>query len=289
MGKIIVLAIICALLQNLHGAFEKDTIGKLAYSICYMLIIILAINSFYTAMGLGASTIDTMVSFIQSLVPTLLALLVSVGGITSATVFQPLIFTTISVVTTLIKVLIIPMIYFSAVLSILNNLSETINISRLATLIKQATLGFLGLVLTVFLGIMSVQGIASSSLDSVTLKTAKFAVDNFVPIVGKFLTDALDTVVSCSMLIKNGISVVGLLVLILICIFPLIKMFSIILIYKISSALIQPILDNQIVQCLNDMSNSLLMLLACVIAVGVLFFIAITVIMGVGNMTVMMR
>ncbi len=289
LGKIIILTIICALLQNLHGAFEKDSIGKLSYNICYMLIIILSINSFYVAMALGASTIDTMTGFIQSLMPTLLALLLSVGGITSSTVFQPVIFTTISVVTTLIKLLVIPMIYFSAILSILNNLSDTINISRLAALIKQAALGVLGLILTVFLGVISIQGIASSSLDSVTLKTAKFAVDNFIPIVGKFMTDALDTVVSCSLLIKNGVSLVGLLVLILICIFPLIKMFSIILIYKVSSALIQPILDNQIVQCLNDISNSLLMLLACVIAVGVLFFIAITVIMGVGNMTVMMR
>ncbi len=289
LGKIIVLAIFCAVLQNLHGAFEKDAIGRLAYKICYMLIIILSIKSFYSAMRIGADAIDTMVSFIQSLIPTLLALLISVGGLTSATVLQPIVFGTISVITTFIKVGIIPMIFFSAVLSILNNLSDEINISKLASLIRQTGVALLGLILTIFLGIMSVQGIAASSLDSVSIKTAKFAVDNFVPIVGKFLTDAIDTVVSCSMLIKNGIGVVGLLVLVLICSMPLIKIFSIIVIYKISSALIQPILDNQLVQCLNDMSNSLMILLATVIAVGVLFFIAITVIMGVGNMTVMMR
>ncbi|MFZ5353562.1 MAG: stage III sporulation protein AE [Bacillota bacterium] len=289
MGKIIVLAIFCAVLQNLHSAFEGDTVGKLAYNICYMLIIIISIKSFYTAMKLGSDAIDTMVSFMQSLIPTLLALLVSVGGITSSTVFQPIVFGSISVITTFIKVAIIPMIFLSAVLSILNNLTEQVNVSRLAGLIRQTAVGLLGLILTIFLGIMSVQGVAASSLDSVTVKTAKFAVDNFIPIVGKFLTDALDTVVSCSMLIKNGIGVVGLLVLVIICSVPLLKMFSIIVIYKLSSALIQPILDNQIVQCLNDMSNSLLILLASVIAVGVLFFIAITVIMGAGNMTVMMR
>jgi stage III sporulation protein AE len=91
------------------------------------------------------------------------------------------------------------------------------------------------------------------------------------------------------MILKNGIGIAGFLILLLICSFPLIKMFSIVLIYKVTSALIQPILDNQIVQCLNDMSNAMLILLTCVIAVAVMFFMALTVIMGVGNMAVMVR
>ena len=289
LARILILAVFCAMLQNLHSAFESDTIGKLAYNICYMLIIILAINSFKDAVIIGTDAIDSMVAFMQSLLPTLLTLLMSVGGIASSTVFQPIIFTSITVISTFIKTIIIPIILFSAVLAILNNLSESIQISKLAALLKQFAVGLLGLVLTVFLGIISVQGVAASSLDGVSIQTAKFAVDNFIPIIGGFLKDALDAVVSCSMLIKNGIGIAGLLILLLICIIPLIKMLSIVLIYKISSALIQPILNNQIVNCLNDMGNSMLVIMISVIAVGVMFFMAITVIIGIGNMAVMMR
>ncbi len=289
MGQIIVLSVFCALLQNLHNAFENDTVGKLAYNVCYILIAIIAIKSFRVAMDLGTSAIDTMVTYTQALFPTMMALLVSVGAITSSTVFQPIIYGSISLIITAVKYIIIPMIYFSAVLSLLNNLSEGIQVGRLASLIRQTAVGILGVMLTIFLGVISVQGVASSSVDGLTIKTAKFAMDKFVPIVGKFLNDAFDTVVSCSMLIKNGVGVVGLIVLVLICLFPLIKILSIIAIYKITSALIEPILDNQIVKCLNDMSNSLMILLAAVASVGVLFFVFITVIMGVGNMTVMMR
>lgn len=289
MGQIIVLSVFCALLQNLHNAFEKDTVGKLAYNACYILIAIIAIKSFHIAMNLGTSAIDTMVTYTQALFPTMIALLVSVGAITSSTVFQPIIYGSISLIVTAIKYIIIPMVYFSVVLSLLNNLSEGIQVSRLASLIRQTAVGILGVILTIFLGVISVQGVASSSVDGLTIKTAKFAMDKFVPIVGKFLNDAFDTVVSCSMLIKNGVGVVGLIVMLLICLFPLIKILSIIAIYKITSALIEPILDNQIVKCLNDMSNSLIILFAAVASVGVLFFVFITVIMGVGNMTVMLR
>lgn len=289
MGKLLILAIFCAILQNLHNAFEEDSIGRLAYGICYIMIIIMAVKSFNDAMSIGVDAIDKMAGFMQSLLPTLLALLAAVGGISSSAVFQPLLFTSITLITTFIKVFVMPLTLFSAVLSILNNLSDSINISKLASLLKQIGVGSLGLVLTAFTGVLAVQGIASVSIDGATIRGAKFAVDNFIPIVGNFLSDAFDAVVSCSMILKNGIGIAGFIILLLICSFPIIKMFSIVLIYKVTSALIQPILDNQIVQCLNDMSNAMLVLLTCVIAVAVMFFMALTVIMGVGNMTVMVR
>ncbi len=289
MGKIILLAVFCAIMQNLHSAFQGEAVGKLAYNVCYILVIILAIQSFNTALALGNHAIQSMVGFMQALLPTLIALLASVGGIASSALFQPFIFTTIAAVATLVKTVIIPLVLFSAVLSIMNNLSDSIKVSKLASLLRQTAIGLLGVILTVFTGIISVQGIAASSLDGAAVKTAKFAVDNFVPIVGSFLSDAFDAVISCSLILKNGIGVAGLLILLLICSFPLLKMLSIIVIYKLSSALIEPILDNQIVQCLNDMSNAMLILMTCVIAVGVMFFMALTVIMGVGNMTVMLR
>jgi len=289
MGKLLILAIFCAILQNLHNAFEEDSIGRLAYGICYILIIILAVKSFNDAMLIGVDTINKMTGFMQALLPTLLALLAAVGGISSSAVFQPLMFTCIALITTFIKVFVMPVILFSAVISILNNLSDSVNISKLASLLKQIAVGALGLVLTAFTGVLTVQGIASASIDGATIRTAKFAVDNFIPIVGNFLSEAFDAVVSCSLILKNGIGIAGFIILLLICSFPLIKMFSVVLIYKVTSALIQPILDNQIVQCLNDMGNAMLILLTCVLAVAVMFFMALTVIMGVGNMAVMVR
>lgn len=289
LGKIIILSVFCALLQNLHKGFDNESIGKLAYSACYVIIIILAIGSFTLVSKLCIETIDKMVSFMQSLVPTLIALLLTVGGITSSSLFQPIVYTSLTFIATIIKITIIPMVMLSAVLSIVSNISDKVKISKLASLVKGVSVGLLGVMLTIFTGIISIQGLAASSLDGLAAKTAKFAVDSFVPIIGDFLSEAFDTVVSCSLIIKNGISIVGLIVLLLICLFPLVKIFSIFAIYKISSALIQPIVDNELVQCINDISTSIFIMFCCVVAVGILFFISITIIMGIGNMTVMMR
>ena len=141
-----------------------------------IVIIIMAVKSFRESMSIGTATIDKMSGFMQALLPTLLSLLAAVGGISSSAVFQPLIFTLITLITTFIKVFVMQLVLFSAVLSILNNLSESVNISRLATLLKQIAVGAMGLVLTAFSGVLAVQGIASVSIDGATVKTAKFAV-----------------------------------------------------------------------------------------------------------------
>jgi len=240
-------------------------------------------------MNLGVTTIDSMVTFMQSLLPMLMGLLASVGGFASSAVFQPIIFASISFIATIIKNIIVPLLYFSVVLAILNNISDKVHISKLSNLLRQFSVAILGILMTVFIGIITVQGVASSSLDGVTAQTAKFALDNFIPVVGGFLSNAFDTVISCSLLIKNGVSIAALIIIVLLCSIPLLKMLSIIVIYKVSCALIQPVIDNEIVQCLNEMANTLFLMFSCLTGVGVMFFIAITVIMGAGNMTVMMR
>lgn len=289
LGKIIILSVFCAIFQNLHSGFQNESIGRLAYSICYVMIIILAVQSFSIVSKTCIDTIDSMVLFMQSLLPILITLLLSVGGITSSSLFQPIVYTSVTAISTFIKTIVIPLVIFSSILSIISNISEKIRITRLASLIRGIAIALLGIVLTGFTGIISVQGLAASSLDGVMAKTAKFTVDSFIPIIGDFLSEAFDTVISCSLLIKNSISIAGLFILLLITLLPIIKILAIFLSYKISAALIQPIIDNELVQSLNDISNSILVLLCCMISVGILFFIAITIIMGIGNITVMMR
>ena len=68
--------------------------------------------------------------------------------------------------------------------------------------------GYYGVVLTLFVGLLSIEGTLSSSVDGITAKTTKAAVSNFIPIVGKILGDAVDTVLGCAAILKNAVGVV---------------------------------------------------------------------------------
>ncbi len=289
LAELIFIALLCALLKNLSNSFSDSTIGDIAFYACYLVVIGIAIKSFILAMNIGQQAIDTMVSFMQALIPVLLSLLIAVGSVTTSVIFKPIIVASIGITSTVIKDVIIPLIFFTTILSIVNNLTTKVQVSKLVSLLKQTCIAAMGLILTIFLGIMSIQGVLASSTDGVALRTAKFAMDKFIPIVGGFMSEAIDAVLGCSLLLKNAIGVIRLIVLLLIISFPIIKILSLIIIYKIVAALIEPISDAKIVNCLNDMSGSLVMLFATVVSVAIMFFIAITAVVGAGNITAMIR
>lgn len=289
LGKLVVLAVICAVLQNLMSAFEKGTTGKIAYAVSYLVLLTLAVGSFTLALNIGREAIDNMVHFMQALLPLLLTLLAAMGGVASTAIFHPIIFGSITVIGTVIKVIVFPLIFFSAVLSILSYFSERFQVSRLADLMKTVAMTVLGLCSTIFLGVFAIKGVAGSVTDGVAIRTAKFATDAFIPVVGGMFSDALDAVIGSSLLIKNAVGIVGVIIIFILTIMPMLKIFAVAFVYKLAGALIQPVGDKQMADCLTALGKSLLSVFAAVATVGLLFFFAITIVVGMGDLMTMLR
>ncbi|SHE62093.1 stage III sporulation protein AE [Desulforamulus putei] len=289
LGKLVVLAVICAVLQNLMSSFEKGTTGKLAYAVSYMVLISLAVGTFTLAVNTGREAVDNMVHFMQALLPLLLTLLAAMGGVASTAIFHPIIFGSITAIGTIIKIIVFPLIFFSAVLTILSNLSERFQVSRLADLMKTVAMGVLGLCSTVFLGILAIKGVAGSVTDGVAIRTAKFATDAFIPVVGGMFSDALDAVIGSSLLIKNAVGMAGVIIIFVLTILPMLKIFAVAFVYKLAGALIQPVGDKQMADCLTGLGKSLISIFAAVATVGLLFFFAITIVVGMGDLMTMLR
>lgn len=178
------------------------------------------------------------------------------------------------------------MILMGFVLEFANNLSEEHKITNLCSLIKQCILWFQGLIVTAFIALLTIRGITSSTMDAVTLKTAKFAVDNFIPIVGKAFSDAIASVAGYSLIIKNAVSSIGLVVVLLILLYPIVKLILMTLIYKLSAALVEPVSDSRITKSLASAGNSMVLIISCVLTVSLMFFILIAIMAQAGSYVV---
>lgn len=287
--KIAVLVILCALLKNLQTSFMSESVGETAFFVCYIVIVSVLLVSFSTAMTMGMEIIDSMVGFMYATVPVLITLLVAGGNITSGGVFQPLMLMVVEVSATVVKNLFMPLIFLSAILSIINNISDKIQLSRLTSLIRQITGWALGTILTVFIAVVSLQGSMGAVVDGVTSKAAKFAISAFIPIVGKTLSDAADTVVGCTLLIKNAAGIAVMIGVIVICIVPLLKILALIVLYKSASALLEPISEKRITNCINDVAGSMIYIFSLSASVAFMFLISVTALISAGNMSAMIR
>ena len=143
--------------------------------------------------------------------------------------------------------------------------------------------------LTIFVGLLSLEGTLSSGVDGLTAKTAKAAVSNFIPVVGKVLGDSIDTVIGCASILKNAVGLVGVIIIIGICITPIIKLATLTIIYHLGAALCQPIADEKIVKLLEQMGGSFKILLAITCSVSVMLIIGITLVIKISNSGLMYR
>ncbi|MFC5447955.1 stage III sporulation protein AE [Paenibacillus aestuarii] len=289
LASIVILTVFSMLLETLQSSFEKNTVSKLGYSIAYMVLIIIAINSFSVAIGYAKSAITSMIQFMVAIVPLLLTLLASMGNVTSVAILHPLIVFMIHSVGTAIYVFVFPLLFFSAVLHIVSAISDKYKVTQLANLLRTISLSIMGIFVTVFLAVISVQGSAGAVRDGVTIRTAKYVAGNFVPVVGRLFSDATETVIGASVLVKNAVGLVGVVILILLCAFPAIKILTLAFIYNLSAAIMQPLGDNPMISCLQTIGKSLVYVFAALAAVGLMFFLAITIMIAVSNVSVMMR
>ncbi|WP_282935747.1 stage III sporulation protein AE [Paenibacillus sp. RC67] len=289
LASIVVLTIFSMLLETLQSSFEKNTVSKVAYAITFMVLMILAINSFSVAIGYAKTAITDMIHFMVAVIPLLLTLLASMGNVVSVSVLHPLIVFMIHAVGTAIYLIVFPLLFFSAVLHIVSSLTDKYKVTQLANLLRNVSVGCLGIFVTVFLGVISIRGTTSAVADGVTIRTAKYIAGNFVPVVGRMFSDASETVIGASLLVKNAVGLAGVIILLILCAFPALKIMALALIYNLSAAVLQPLGDNPMITCLETIGKSLIYVFAALAVVGLMFFLAITILITAGNLSVMMR
>ena len=289
MGQLLALAVCLSLLTQLQGSFGDKSFQELVYAVCYLVLILVGLRSFNLAVGYGINAITNMVSLMQALLPTYALLLTSIGAVTTAALLSPIMYGLLTVVSSLIGRVVLPLLFFSVVVGLVGNISGKFSLSQLAGFLRQAATVALGLLFTIFLGATVVRGVTAPVTDGVALRATKFLAGSFVPVVGKMYSEAIEVVVGSSLLLKNAVGILGILLILALSALPMVKIVAMLVVYKFVNAVVEPISDSQLTKGLGQLESGLTMLFVVVATVSVFFFISLTIIIGAGNLAVVMR
>ena len=287
--SILVIIVIHGILKSITDSLENNNVSQIIYFVQYILIVTLIMSNFTEIIKLVQETANNLVGFIIVLIPLLLTLMVYTGSITTSTVLEPIILFISNFTGNIIANVLIPVVLIIVVFSIISKISERIQIEKISKFLKSSVVWFLGIVLTIFVGVVSLEGTLSSSVDGITAKTAKAAVSSVIPVVGKVLGDVVDSVLGCGVILKNAVGFIGVIVIIGICIMPIIKIGTLSIIYSLASAVVQPVADEKIVKLLDEMSGVFKLLLAILCSLSVILIIGITMVVKISNSGMMYR
>lgn len=286
---ILAIIIIHSILKSISESLENDNISKLIYYVQYIAIITVIMSNFSEIITLVKDTTTNLIGFMNTLIPVLISLMLYTGSITTTSILEPIILFMINFIGNLIQDILMPIILIITSISIISKISDRVQIDKISKFLKSSTIWFLGIVLTIFVGVVSLEGTLASSVDGITAKTAKAIVSSAVPIVGKILGDVVDSVLGCGLILKNAVGFVGVIVIIGICIMPILKLTVLTFSYKLVASISEVIADSKIVKLLDEIGDIFKILLAILVTVTFMVIIGTTLLVKMSNTGMMFR
>ena len=287
--SILIIIVIHSILKSISENLQNDNVSKMIYYVQYIAIVTVIMNNFSNVITMVKETATNLVGFMNSLVPILVSLMLYTGSITTSSILEPAILFMINFIGNIIQSFLIPAVLIAATLSIVSKIGDKVQIDKISKTFNSGIIWILGVILTTFVGVISLEGTLSSSIDGITAKTAKAIVSSSIPIVGKILGDAVDTVLGCGIILKNAIGVIGVVIIIGICIMPIIKIAILTISYKILASISEPIADTKIIKLLEQIGDIFKVLLAILCSISVMVIVGTTLVIKISNSGMMYR
>lgn len=277
MIHILLIVIIAAVFSNFSGVFKSTQVSEISFFMLYMLLITICLNNFRILIDAVSMNLGRLMEFMKLLGPIyFLAVGMATGSSTSVAFYQ-LVLLLIFLVELLILNFLLPITQIYLIMRILGELSPEIPISRFAEFLETVVNWALKTLMAGVVGLNVIQGLITPAIDSVKRSLVTKS-GEALPIIGDVIGGTTEVVLGTAVLIKNGIGVAGMLVCLVVCLAPVIQMAVTALLYQLVSALIQPISDKRLVNCVASMADGTKLLLKIMIATGVLFMLTIAVV-----------
>ncbi len=157
LGYILIIIIIHSIIKSISEGMGNRQTGEITYYVQYILIVTLIMTSFSGVIVLIKDTINDLVGFINSLLPILLALMITTGNMVTASTVQPVLLFIITFIGNFITTILLPLVLIGTALGIVSKISDKIQIGKLAKFFKSSVIWVLGIILTIFVGVLSIE------------------------------------------------------------------------------------------------------------------------------------
>lgn len=287
LGQLLALSLFSVLLSLLQE--QNSSAAEVSRWVVYLMLLAVAILAFDAAVSAAREAVTLMKELLAAAIPILLPILAALGGAVTTAAISPLLLFAVEFMMLLMGNFIFPLLYLAGVLRLVGCLAPRFPVSGLADLFNDVSLGVLSILSTVFVAVLGFVGVASASVDGVTIKAAKTAAGAFIPVVGRTLSDVFDSVLGTAMVLKSAIGFVGVVAVLLICAVPAIRLLIQSLVFRLVGALIQPLGEKNLSTALTGMGKSLTKLFAALAVSGLFSFFALAFVVSLGVASMMIR
>ena len=267
--SVFAIVLLVSIVQTMPGDYES--VVRLVAALSAAVILLQQTNSLIRT---ASDTVQELSEYGKQLIPIMAAAMASQGGITSSTALYAGTAVFNAVLSSGIKLLLIPLVYVFLILSIAGCATGQGTLDKLRDFVKWLTVWILKIVLYVFTGYIGITGVVSGSADTATLKAAKLTISGMIPVVGSILSDASEAVLVGAGVMKSAVGIYGVLTLIALWITPFLQIGIRYLLLKLTAGISQLFGSKEITDLIGAFSEAMGLLLAMTGGVSVMLLIS---------------
>ncbi len=275
--------LLCALLHTFKDSFSGKTMDTVFNLISALLIGVLIIIPVMQCVSYACSAVKLSSDVMLVFIPVLAGLMAASGNFMAAKSYNMLVFAVAEVMSRFSSSVLTGLVGIFMAFCIITSLSPSLNLGGTVKVIKNTVTIVLGFASTLFVGLLTLQGLVGGAADTVTHKTAKYLIGNFVPVVGSALSDSLSSIQSCVGLVKNTVGAFGMIGLSLIYIPVIFEILIWMLTLHLCAACSELFELSNISNVLKGIASALSLLLAILLFCGLLLIVSTAIMLMMGG------
>ena len=280
---IIAIAVVASILNSLKSSVIGSGVNDIIHFVCYSVVVLLLVANVTKVIDLTNSALTNMTNQMEIVFPILLTLLTAVGGVSSVGIYKPIVAVLTQGVGVVFSKVLFPIFVVSFIFLIVGNLSKNIKLDKFCGFLSSVFKWIVGFVFTLFASFLTIQGVSAGKFDGISVKATKFAVKSYVPLIGGYISDGFDLILCASVIIKNAVGVVGLVLVLFTIISPVIQILVLKLGLQLVSAILEPIGETQISNFATGCSKILIYPIVLILAVAFMYVLSVGLIMTTAN------
>ncbi len=276
-GTLLAVIVICAMTDSMYS--KSNEVSSVLELVGVMAVIGILFSRILQTIEYISTTINDIGKFMLTYVPVFASIIGSSGSVSSATSYYVTLIAIAEISSLVAMNILLPVLSILLALSIIGSINSALSFSAVIDSVKKGFLWIVGLIMTIFVGSITIQGIVGVSADTVSTKAAKFMLSSFVPIVGSAISDAYQTVKGSLGLIRSCVGSFGIVAVLAMIIPPLVNILTVKLSLAFSSVISDILGVNKVSSVLKSSSTVLTLAMALLLCMGLMLIISTTVMM----------
>lgn len=280
--SILIFLLIIALFQNIQSSFSTkyETVTN---TVLKLVLIVQLFQLFIFYHDYVLEILTRYMNVVVAIFPILLSLITITGALWNQALFKPALVFLINVSYFFINAISLPLTVIGTIFGFINQINIEDLYSRLIDFINKIALWTLGGYFAFFLTLMSIQNITLSFADGLFFRTTQNLM-NHIPVIGTRFTDTVVSVVSTLSILRNSMGLLGIITLVVVVSFPVVKVGISLILFRLLSAVIQPVISKDYIKILDVFNTGIMNLLVIMIIIAVMFIFTFFIILYSSNM-----